>query len=326
MESLLLRLSPVFQLTRITTAFAAVGGVWFVLLWTRGNGAERSRAPAAVIDLPAWVVLGGGAMFAVGLFAFAMALNDTLDIRRDRVLNPERPLPAGRLSVNTAVGLVSGTLLASLLGAAVLGLPAVLIALLTAVAILLYNAAGKYVPSVGLVALGMIYAAPMLAANAELAFLWPVWLAMTHMLAVGAVSHRLAGRRPELTPPMLGAAAAGWLAAGAVLLYLAVARAGTVWPSWVSPWAAIGPAVLAALFVGFAVRKVRSVASRPRAAEKIQRYGSLWLTLYGVAWLVGQGLTAEAGLLVALAAAGLLGMTVLREAYNLIEHPVGYRV
>ena len=99
----------------------------------------------------------------------------------------------------------------------------------------------------------------------------------------------------------------------------------SVWPSWVTPTAAIGPAVLGLAFLFLAVRRTRQFGFGPRAADKIYRYGSLWLTLYAVAWMLGAARVREAMLLGVLAVVGFLTMTTLRELYGLAEQPVGYR-
>jgi len=41
--------------------------------------------------------------------------------------------------------------------------------------------------------------------------------------------------------------------------------------------------------------------------------------------MAGEGRWNEAGILAGLALVGFLGMTVLKEMYNLAEHPVGFR-
>jgi len=325
MMAFLLRLSPVLHLTRVTTAFAAAGNVWFVILWTRAHPIERESAPATLTNLPLWLLLASGGLYALALYAYAMALNDTLDLRRDRALHPDRPLPSGRISLDTALGLVTLTLLVAILGASTLGLPAVWMAIGAAGAVLVFNASVKYLPSVGLVLVALIYGAHMMAANVNLIFVWPVWLAMSHMLAVGALSHFFARRRPALTKPMLASAIAGWLLWSSVLLYVGYRRGGTLWPSWVNVTTIVTPAAVAISFGVFAWMRFRRSGATPRSAEKIERYGALWLTLYGIAFMVGQGRWAEAGILAALAIIGFLGMTVLKEMYNLAEHPVGFR-
>ncbi len=328
MDSILVRISPLLHLTRVTTAFAAVGNVWFVILWTRASGPERGFASVALpglVESPMWFVLTAGALYAVGLYAFAMALNDTLDVRRDRSLFPERPLPSGRLSVEAAVALVALTLLTAAGGASMLGMPAVLMCLGSAGAILFYNAAARFFPSVGLVVLGLIYGAHMMTPNPYLIFVWPVLLVMAHALLLGAASHLLARKRPALSWPMLLAAAAGFLFWSGVLLFVGINRADGLWPRWLGVHVVIAPVALGGAFVFYAWHKVRLTQDGPRAAEKIKRYGSFWSTLYAAGWMLGAGHLGEAMILVALALVGLLGMTVLREIYGLIEQPVGYR-
>ena len=325
MNSVLQRLSPVLHLSRVTTAFAAVANVWFVVLWTRVSPSEGGFAPDVITGAPLWVLLGASALYAVALFSFAVALNDTLDVRRDRALHPERPLPSGRISVEGAVALVACTLLLAAVGAAAMGLPAVLMFLLTAGATLFYDAVGKYFPSVGLVVLGLIYGAHMMTPNPYLVFVWPVLLVMAHAVLVGIATHLLGRKRPTLTRRMLVAAGAGWAFWSGVLLYVGWLRAGTLWPAEVRPSAALGPAALALAFGLYAWQKARMTPEPARAADKIRRYGALWAAMYGAAWMLGMGYLPEAAILGALTLVGVLGMTVLREVYGLIEHPIGYR-
>jgi preprotein translocase subunit SecY len=325
MDSVLARVSPLLQLTRVTTAFAAVSNVWFVILWTRASEEELAFAPGLFREDPLWLLLAAGAAFAVGLFAFAATLNDTLDLRRDRLLNPERPLPAGRLSVDTAAALVAVTLVIAVLGSTLLGQSAVLMALLTAAGVLFHTTTARFFPAVGLVTLGLVYGSHMMTANAYLVFVWPVLLVMAHALLLGAVTHRLARKRPRLTLRRLAFATLGWAFWSGVLLYVGWLRAGGLWPDWVAPAAVIAPALLGVGFLLFAWSKARTTTNPVRAADKIRRYGAFWVTLYGIAWMAGQGYLREAAILAALTAAGWLGMTALRESYNLLEQPIGWR-
>lgn len=329
MTSLIARLSPLLHLTRITAAFAVTGNIWFVILWTRSVDAEREALAAttgiSTASTPLALALLGGLFIALGFYAFAMVANDLLDYRRDRTLHPDRPLPAGRMSLDAARGLTASTLLLAICGAALLGNRSVLLAIITAVAIMLYNASAKFLPSVGLVLLGLIYAAHMLIANPELLFLWPVWLAMTHTLAVGAFTHHLAGRRPVLNRRSMGLAIFGWGFWTLVLALLSVSRNGSFWPDFVPASAAIAPACLAGLYLLFAFSKMRTTRSPGKAADKVQRYGALWLPMYAAAWAFGTGLLWPGIALAVLSVAGLLGMTILREIYSLVEHPIGYR-
>ncbi len=56
----LAKMAPVLRLTRVSTAFAAVADVWFVILWTRANEPEHAGAPG-LVDAPLWVLLLAGA-------------------------------------------------------------------------------------------------------------------------------------------------------------------------------------------------------------------------------------------------------------------------
>lgn len=325
MQQALRRLSPLLHLTRVTSAFGAVANVWFVVLWTRATEAERLRGPDWVVEGPRLGVLAATAAAAVGLYAFAMALNDTLDFRRDRALHPERPIPSGRLGMEGAVALVALTLLVGLVGAAMIGIVSVRLTLLTAFAILVYHAVARFFPSLGLVALGLIYAAHMLIPNFWLVFVWPVWLVMTHVLVVGAIMHRVGRKRPRMRWTMIASSIAGWLFWSGVLLWVGHRRVGGWWPEWVHPGAWVLPLALAMGFVVLIWIKLGHTQDSRRAADRVARYGALWLPLYGAAWLLVQGAHSEAALMGGLALAGWLGMTVLREVYGLIEQPVGYR-
>jgi hypothetical protein len=333
MRRLLVRMLPAFHLTRVTTAFAAVANVWFVVLWTRAHP-RTEPGTEAIAHLPLWLVLLAAGINALGLFVLAATLNDLLDWRRDAALHPDRPIPSGRVSVDGAISLVVVSFGAAVLGSTVLGIPSVVLTLAVGMAVLLFNAAGKFVPAVGLVALGLIYAGQMVVPNLHLRFAWPVWLVMTHALVVGAAVHVLGRKTPGVSARAAAAAVAGWAFWSGVMLAAVWWRlridgdrgaAGGVWPSWVSPGTAVAPGVLALAFLLLVWRRVHLLGRGPRVAEKIARYGALWLPMYGAAWLLGEGATAGALLLAGVAVVGLLGMTVLREVVALIEQPLGYR-
>lgn len=329
MERFLGRVSPILHLTRVTTAFAAVANVWFVILWSLRVPGE---APTPSLEHHPGLLLAGGAASALGLYAYGACLNDLLDVRRDRALRPERPLPSGKVSTETAAVTVAVSLVLSVLGATVFGIPSVLLTLALAAGILFFNAAARFVPGVGLVVLGLLYAGHMLVPNPGLRFLWPVWLVMSHSLLVAAVTHVLARKVPPLSTRAVFLAVMGWLCWSVLILGVGWLRSGApdggiraAWPPWVAPTAALGPALLAVAFVFLAARRVRQFGFGPRAADKIYRYGSLWLTLYAVGWMLGAGFPREALALGVLAIVGFLTMTTLRELYGLAEQPVGYR-
>jgi 4-hydroxybenzoate polyprenyltransferase len=323
----MLRIAPILHLTRVSSAFAAVGNVWFVILWTRANAGHEGGV-ALLADAPLWFLLPAGALSALGLYIFGALLNDALDLKRDRTIHPSRPLPSGNVSIDAAVGMIVLALLAAVLGATAFGTTAVLLTLTLAAAILVLNAAGKFIPGAGLVLLGLVYAGHMMVPNARLKFVWPVWLVMTHALCVGGLAHVMARRVPRLSTRAVIAAAAGWAFWSGVLFWIGWERADRpawFWPPWVDPVTAAWPLALIPPFALIAAWKIRQHGPGPRAADKIGRYGSLWLPLYAAAWLIGAGHSAQGLVLLGLAAAALVGMTMLREVYGLVESPLAFK-
>ncbi len=327
MRRVLLRIAPVLHLTRVTTAFAAVGNVWFVILWTRANPGHEPGT-RELLEGPLWLLLAAGALMALGLFSFGACLNDILDRKRDRALKPDRPLPSGNIGADAALAVLVCTLFAAVLGACAFGSPGVVLTVLVAAGILVFNSAGRFIPGAGLVILGMIYAGHMLVPNIGLRFVWPVWLVMTHALLVAGVTHAMARKVPRLSRRAIVVAALGWLFWSVLLISLGWERdppPRSFWPEWVSPSTVAYPAALALVFILAAWRRIHLLGPGPRAAEKVARYGALWLPLYACAWLFGTGHHRAGAILAGLTAIGLIGMTVLRELYALVEHPVGYR-
>ncbi len=311
------------QLTRVTAAFGAVANIWFVALWTRVNPDEGPLMD----ERPLWLLLLGGAASAIGLCAFGASLNDFVDANRDRAMGLDRPLVSGRASPEMALSAVAGSLIVSALGATAFGMPAVVVTLLLAGAAIVFNTAVRFVPGVGFVMLGGIAAAHMITPNLHLRFLAPVWLVLTHTALVVGVTHWLARKSPSVSKRAVLVAIAGWVFLTLLLGALAWRRSegAGVWPGWVPLTAAIFPGFLGVVFAALAVRRATHLASGTRAAEKIQRYGALWMPLYACAWLAGAGQFDAAWLMGGLALAGFAGMAALREAHSVLEHPVGYR-
>jgi 4-hydroxybenzoate polyprenyltransferase len=324
MRAVVQRLASVVQLTRLTGAFAAVANVWFVVVWTRSFAEESGTAE--VNGSPLWLLLGASALTSLGLFAFGATLNDVIDAKRDRTLRPDRPLASERLSIEWAIGLAVGTLLLAVLGSLALGRHATVLVVIVAVAITAYNVAGRFVPAVGLPLLSVVYAGHMLVPNVHLSFTWPVLLVLTHALVIGLAAHVVGSRVPRLSARAVSFAVAGWAACSAYLLWAGPRRTdGEVWPAWVPAGAGYAIAGAVAVLAFMCVRRVMRLKGGPRAAEKIERYGTLWPAVYACAWMVGAGKSAEAWPLFVLAAAGVLGMTILREAYSLVEEPIEFK-
>jgi 4-hydroxybenzoate polyprenyltransferase len=342
------RLAPVLRLTRVSSAFAAIANAWFVILWSRASEPERAVLVATGREPgPIGIDLLAGAGAAVGLYAFGACLNDVMDTTRDRAMRRDRPIAEGLISPTSAMIVGAFSLIVAVLGAVWFGQSAVVLTCVLALAVLGFNTLGKFIPGFGLVLLALIYTGHMIVPNIQLRFLWPVFLVMTHALLVSVIAHVVARRAPPLTPRAVFAALLGWAFWAAVLAGLASARSGdldtsaetiegiapdsaggvldALWPDWVGRG---GPVIISVLIVVFAViviRRIRKLGMGPRTAEKINRYGSLWLPVYACGWLFGAGHTGEGSIMAGLALLGFIGMSALREVYAAVEHPIGYR-
>jgi 4-hydroxybenzoate polyprenyltransferase len=171
------------ELVRVPNLFTAVGDIVAgYLIVSRGLGVNP-------IDL---ILL---MLASVCLYAGGVVLNDYFDRDIDAVERPERPIPSGRIHERVALQLgvsllVSGCILAS--GA---GLMSLLVAVLLAGCIVLYDSKGKRIEYVGSVNMGACrFLNVVLGASGAASFLLESWLrfvlpaALLVMLYISAVT------------------------------------------------------------------------------------------------------------------------------------------
>lgn len=319
---MILRLITAIQLTRLTMAFGAVSDVWFVILYTTAR-AEEYSALKELLSMPLPLALLAGTVVAIGLFACGAALNDVLDVKHDAAFSPDRPIPAGRIRIGQAIIVAVGALIAAVLAAGAMGTLSLYLTALTAAGILFYNAAGRFIPAVGIVTIGLIHAIHMLIPNALLSFTLPVWLVMTHAMVIALGVHVLEEKRPRLSRRALVAIVLGWLTWSGAIIGFGAARGGP-WPAGMSWLGTLWPAAAVAGFVimiGWKMRHSRGAS----AAEKLKRYGAMWQSLYGAAWLMAAELPAQARWIAIFAVCGFVSMTLIREITGHSGRPIGYR-
>lgn len=318
------RLVTALELTRLSMAFGAVADLWLIVLLAR---ADPRYAFMPVYSLPLPAALACAAIAAIGLFAFGASLNDLLDQRHDRAFSPQRPLPAGRIRSVQAVVVSLASLLASLAASVTFGTGGLILAVIVAGMLLLYNSAAKHVPYAGLVIIGLASAATMLIPNSQCTFTLPAWLTMTHGTVIATLVYVLEDKRPAITARAGVLAGLGWLFWSAVIIGFGVARSpdSGYWPEGSQAWAPLLPTVAVACFAVVIVRKVRRARGRTVAAEKVARYGALWQALYAATWLLACGLAVPALGIAALAAVGFLAMTILKEAMGSTGRPLEFR-
>ncbi|MHC5115083.1 MAG: UbiA family prenyltransferase [Planctomycetota bacterium] len=310
------------QLTRLTIAFGAVSDIWFVILLTQASADYVGLVPVRHMALaPA---LAAGAVVAVGLFAYGASLNDILDVKHDSAFSPQRPIPAGRIRVGQAIVVTVGALIVAVVGGAAMGTGSLYITLVTAIGLLFYNATGKYIPTVGIVTIGLIHAAHMFIPNHQLSFTLPVWLVMTHSMAISAAVHVLEDKRPRLERRAIVATVCAWLFWSVLVLGAGALSSDGIWPDEASLSGAVYPAATVVGFIFVAWWKARRVPGAS-AAEKLKRYGAMWQALYGASWLLALGLITEAVWIGVFAFAGFVAMTVIKELTGLTGDPITFR-
>ncbi len=143
---------------------------------------------------------------STGLYGFGMSLNDLMDMRRDRIFAPRRPLPSGRIRPRTAIVVCILLLIVSFMAAATLGaidlnfsheqvfVPwSIIFAAATTVLIVFYDATAKYLGGLGLVILGAIRALHCLIANPKTPLLFLSMFLLTHVIIVSFIAYRMEG-------------------------------------------------------------------------------------------------------------------------------------
>ncbi len=309
------------KLTRFSVAIGAIADIWLVLFITKSDSAYVGTSIYAVNW---WPAIFATFIVAMGMCGFAASLNDTIDARHDATFKPARPIPSGWIPIAQAVVLLVCSLLIALLAASFLGGWPVRMGLLTAAAILFYNTVGKHVPAVGLVSVGLIYAAHMLIANIELTFILPVWLIMTHAMACAIFIYYLEAKRPRISFRGWMGILLGWFFWSIVLLSGPLAKDGLL-PSDIHLIRLFLPCAAIIGFVALMRWKILGAKSNLIAAEKVRRYGALWECVYAVTWLVVLELYIPAIFMFCFALLSAIVMTLIKEAAGATGQPITWR-
>jgi 4-hydroxybenzoate polyprenyltransferase len=213
------------QLVRLPNVFTAMADVLMGYLVT------HDPAPLPTLRLPAdfWAVLAASS----SLYWAGMVLNDVNDFEIDRVQRPQRPLPSGRISLKAARRLGYGLLIVGVVLAAFAGLfsnqyRSPIVAMLLAIAIVLYDGPLKRSPLAPL----LMGACRLLNVLLGMSAAGSDWQAMHYVIAAGLglyivgvtwFARREAG---ESSRPQLGLATLVMLAGIALL---------ASYPQWVDP-------------------------------------------------------------------------------------------
>ena len=311
------------KLTRFSVAIGAIADIWLVLFITKS---DSGYVGTSVYGLPWWSSLIATAVVAIGMCGFAAALNDTIDARHDATFHPSKPIPSGWIPIAQAVVLMVCSLLIALLAASFLGAWPVRIGLLTAAAILFYNIVGKHIPAVGLVSVGLIYAAHMLIANIGLTFTLPVWLVMTHAMVCAIAMYYFEDKRPRISFRGWVGIVLGWIFWSIVLFSGPLARHGTLLPEEVHIPSLLWPLAAVTLFAVTMRWKISHARTPMLAAEKIRRYGALWECVYAAAWLLTLELYGPAFFMFGFALFSAIIVMLVKEATGATGQPISWRL
>ena len=188
-----------------------------------------------------------------------------------------------------------------------------------------HHVVGRYVPAVGAAVAATLTGVVLLMANPPMTYVWPVLLAMTHVLACRLVSWGLGTRRPRLS--VRGTIAAATVVALWSLALVSITtarRVGIEAPEAALPlrrWAWLGPAIAAGVMLAAGVihvgRRGGSDGRRPRtraAGEAARAWHWRGLMLYDLGWLAAIASPAAAGPAALLAASLLTAWTASRPA------------
>ena len=305
------KLSRLLALTRPGMLVSLVSALWTMTLLAFYLEPANRRNPA-LQELGLRWSLPVAAVIAAGLGLFMIVLNDALDARHDRAFEPDRPIPSGKVTQRAALGLAMFGLLLALGASVALGPLSMFIALATAAAIVFYNVAGRFVPAVGIVTLGLAMAVASLIPNPNLAFAWPVLLVMTYTIAAATLRHVLAAKRPALTPINGWGILIGWAFWSLVVLMLIRVRGENIERShltlvWLGPTIAVVILVLLTwLILGPASLHPRS---RRATAKRFTRLATAWLIAVNASWLIAAGLWWQGLLVLALMACLFVSIT-----------------
>ena len=288
------RLFPVLQLTRMALVFTAISNslCTLILAWA----SARVGGPDVTQRL-FWREVVLVTLISTGLYGFGMSLNDIIDRRRDRLLAAHRPLPSGRIGVNTAhlicaflilLALVAGTLYSTLAGPMWMSL---VLVCWTAALIVFYDLAAKYLVALGLLSLGLIRFFHAVIPAPHLPLLWHPLLLLNHVTVLSLVAYRWEEKRPPLTPIHWAAVPGGLVVIDALLITLlawrrtqngaTIAEALRITPALIAPASAVVVFILLALLI-------RRLSPTPReAGQRLMLYGLLWLIVYDFTFVAG---------------------------------------
>jgi len=326
---MLFRLLALLQLTRAALAFTAIADAWTVLLLHSPDAPPSESTSWLVLKM---IIIG---VISFGLYGFGMSLNDLLDARHDRIFAPRRPIPSGRIRPRTAIIVSLFLLMLSLFAAALLGMLSInlsnlqrladlipwpfVFALATAILILFYDAAGKYLGGLGILTLGAIRGLHCLVGNPRTPLLFLSLFLLTHVFFVSLLAYRLENKRPRL---------GFWDVLWACIIYAGIVLTAVLYMNhrgvFSHPFVnlILGPTCAALIYGAWAVYTLRKPhLSDRQKGDRLMLLGLFWLFAYDASILLAnqQFLAALAVFLLLLCA--VITFFSIRSLGRFLAHP-----
>jgi hypothetical protein len=307
------RLFPILQLTRMALVLTAISNSLCTLILS----AAYPYGPAGALRHPSWQHAVLVALISTGLYGFGMSLNDIIDRRRDRLLAAHRPLPSGRIGVTTA-HIICALLIILALGAATVyeqtagGWMSMLLVVWTALLIVFYDLAAKYLVALGLLSLGLIRFFHAVIPAPQLPLVWHPLLLLNHVTVVSLVAYKWEDKRPSLTPIHWAAVPGGLAVIDAVLIGVLAWRRTWNGPSLEITPALFLPAAAVLVFIVLAGFIRRTSATPREAGQRLMLYGLLWLIVYDFTFVAAYVSLTSALILLALLPMAYASVQVMR--------------
>jgi 4-hydroxybenzoate polyprenyltransferase len=305
------RVLALLQFTRFALVFTAISNAQAALMLYDAPG--NALDPMVIM----WV-----ALVSIGLYTFGMSLNDIIDRRRDAQLAADRPLPSGRISVQSAHVVCALLLGLAVLGGVMLSLRVdrgqlTMVVLVGVVALIVfYDVMGKYLVPLGLVSLGLIRFFQATIAAPTVPVLWHPLLLLNHVVILSALAYHWEQKRPALQKRHVVEIACLLAVVNTALITVLAHRRGpqpgSIMTDLLFDARLIYPAatVIAALVIAILIRRRNS---DPRAAGKtLMLVGLLWLIVYDAAFVLAYVGLKQALMIFALLPIAWLGVRLTR--------------
>ena len=266
-----------------------------------GGSAPGSDAAGELQQLGLLITGACVVVTALGLVAYAAALNDLLDRARDAVRG-DRIAGSG---TGPGTILLNGSLLLALFAALALPGDSIAVALVLASLLLFHNAVARFIPAIGLLVPGAVVAGVMLVPDWQLQPSLVVWFTMTVFVATSIAVHIAGDRRPRVSLRASLIVATGWVVLSGIVLSLSGRGLAGVWPQGHAA-GLVWPGVTAIMMVGVVVWRLRSGETPAARAGGALRTVALWQPMLATAWCMAMDMSAAALAFAVVGACGLV--------------------